>query len=77
MGEGCTCEHCEQVMQPYLDRTLTTEEHVEAEEHLASCSYCRKRYTFESELRVFVKKACCEEMPPELLEKLSSLRPTA
>jgi anti-sigma factor (TIGR02949 family) len=77
MGEGCTCEHCEQVMQPYLDRVLTSEEQASAEEHLASCSYCRKRYTFEEELRVLVKNACCEEMSPELKEKLSSLRPTA
>jgi predicted anti-sigma-YlaC factor YlaD len=38
MGEGCTCEHCEQVMQPYLDRVLTSEEQASAEEHLASCS---------------------------------------
>ena len=74
-GSGdCTCEHCEQVMQPYLDRVLTAEEQAQAEAHLAGCTYCGKRYRFESELRVYVKNACCEEMSPELKAKLASLR---
>ncbi len=51
MGE-CSCDHCEQLMQPYLDRVLTVDEQTEAESHLEGCSYCSARYTFESELRV-------------------------
>jgi anti-sigma factor (TIGR02949 family) len=77
MGGGfgeCSCEHCEEVMQPYMDRELTAEEHAEAEAHLDSCGYCRKRYEFESELRVYVKKVCQEEMSPELKAKLVALR---
>jgi anti-sigma factor (TIGR02949 family) len=70
----CTCEHCEQVMQPYLDRELTAEEQAEAEAHIAGCTYCRMRYRFESELRVVVKNACFEEMSPELKAKLAALR---
>jgi anti-sigma factor (TIGR02949 family) len=61
-------------MQPYLDRELTPEEHAEAEAHLAGCAYCGKRYRFESELRVYVKTACYEEMSPELKAKLVALR---
>ena len=72
MGE-CSCDHCEQLMQPYLDRVLTVDE-TEAESHLEGCSYCSARYTFESELRVVVKTACCEEMSPELKAKLVALR---
>lgn len=75
MGFGeCSCEHCEEVMQPYLDRELTPGEHAEAETHLAGCAYCAKRYSFESELRRYVKTACWEEMPPELKAKLAALR---
>ena len=70
----CTCEHCEELMQPYLDRVLTTDEHAEAETHLDGCTYCRTRYTFEAELRVYVKTACCEEMSPELKAKLVALK---
>ena len=70
----CTCEHCEELMQPYLDRALTSDEHVEAETHLDNCTYCRKRYTFEAEFRVYVKTACCEEMSPELKAKLVALK---
>lgn len=76
MGEhlDCGCEHCEEVMQPYVDRALTVEEHAEAEVHLASCSSCAARYRFEAQLRVYVKEACCEEMSPELKAKLRALR---
>ncbi len=68
------CDKCEEVMQPYLDRVLDDRERAEAEEHLAGCGYCRKRYKFEENLRVFMRLACSEEMPPELKAKLAALR---
>ena len=68
------CEKCEEAMQPYLDRTLDDDERAEAEAHLDSCGYCRKRYRFEESLRQFVRRVCSEEMPPELKQKLASLR---
>jgi mycothiol system anti-sigma-R factor len=68
------CEKCEEVMQPYLDRVLSEAEVHEAEGHLAGCPYCAKRYRFEESLRVFVRKCCDEQMPPELKQKLASLR---
>ena len=68
------CDKCEQMMQPYLDRYLTDGEIKEAEEHLAGCDYCRKRYRFEEELRQFVRQAVAEPMPPELKAKLRELR---
>ena len=70
------CERCEEVMQPFLDRQLTAEEQGTAEAHLSECAYCNERYTFENELRVLVKKACNEEMSPELKAKLASLKET-
>jgi anti-sigma factor RsiW len=76
MGEcgDCTCEHCEELMQPYVDRVLTADEQAEAEAHLEGCSYCARRYRFEEELRVFVREACCEDMSPALKAKLQALR---
>ncbi len=68
------CDKCEEMMQPYLDKVLSDEERAEAEAHLDGCAYCRKRYTFEVELRTFVRTAVVEEMPPELKLKLSDLR---
>ena len=46
----------------------------QAEGHLDNCSYCRKRYRFEEELRRFVRQAAVEEMPPDLKQKLADLR---
>lgn len=68
------CDKCEEVLQPYLDRDLSDAERAEAEEHLALCDYCRKRYRFEEALRRFVRQAATEEMAPELKMKLAELR---
>jgi mycothiol system anti-sigma-R factor len=69
-----TCDDCEEVMQPYLDRALSLEERQSVEQHLAQCPWCAKRYEFESELRGYVKIACSESMAPGLKEKLAALR---
>jgi anti-sigma factor RsiW len=68
------CVQCEEMLQPYLDRVLSDEERIEAEEHLNRCAYCAKRYRFEESLRQFVRQAGSEPMPAELKAKLSALR---
>ena len=68
------CSHCEEMMQPYMDRVLTDEERAEAESHLDECSYCRKRYRFEESLRLYVRLSCAEQMDPALKLKLAALR---
>lgn len=68
------CERCEELMQDFLDRTLTDREWKEAETHLASCEYCSRRYRFEETLRKYVRTTAAERMPPGLLGKLEELR---
>jgi anti-sigma factor RsiW len=68
------CEHCERMMQPYMDRVLSPEEQAEAEAHLAECEWCAKRYRFEEKLRQYVRVAGDEPMPAELKQKLAALR---
>jgi len=68
------CAHCEEMMQPYLDHTLSEEERIEAEHHLDGCDWCRRRYRFEESLRVYVRQVVTEPMPADLKAKLSSLR---
>ena len=68
------CVQCEEMLQPYLDRVLSEEERIEAEDHLNRCAYCAKRYRFEESLRQFVRQAGSEPMPPELKAKLRALR---
>jgi anti-sigma factor RsiW len=68
------CAHCEEVMQPYLDHTLSDEERRDAEMHLDECDWCRRRYKFEEELRRYVRQAVTEPMSAELKEKLAALR---
>ena len=68
------CERCEELLQDFLDRTLTDAEWQEAETHLAGCDYCRRRYRFEESLRRYVRTSSFERMPPGLMDKLSELR---
>ena len=68
------CEKCEEMLQPYLDRELTDAEMAEAERHLDTCGYCRRRYRFEERLRRYVRLAVREEMPVELKLRLQALR---
>jgi predicted anti-sigma-YlaC factor YlaD len=69
------CAHCEEMMQPYMDRVITDVERVVAETHHDECTYCRKRYNFDERLRQFVRQAVeHESMPVELKTKLASLR---
>jgi anti-sigma factor RsiW len=62
------------MMQPFLDGTLSEDEVHLAEEHLAKCSWCAKRFRFEERLRHYVRVAVSEPMPAELKAKLAALR---
>lgn len=73
MGAIDPCRHCEELLQPFLDRELTEAEQREAEAHLASCPPCSKAYRFEESLRGYVRKCCSEPAPPELREKLAAI----
>lgn len=73
MGAIDRCRHCEELLQPYLDRELTEEERLEAEAHLASCPPCSKAYRFEESLRRYVRRCCSEPVPPELWERLAAI----
>jgi anti-sigma factor (TIGR02949 family) len=68
------CAKCEEVLQPFLDRELSDAEVAQAESHLDECTYCRKRYRFEEQLRMYVRQAWAEDMPPDLKAKLAALR---
>jgi anti-sigma factor (TIGR02949 family) len=71
---GGNCEKCEELLQEFLDRTLTNDEWALAETHLDGCEYCRRRYRFEASLRRYVKLSAIERMPPGLMVKLEELR---
>ena len=68
------CDKCEEMMQPYLDGSLSDAEVAEAQKHLALCNWCAKRYHFEERLRRYVRVAVSEPMSPELKMKLAALR---
>ena len=74
MTERDPCERCEEMIQPYLDRDLQPAEVAEAERHLDTCVYYRRRYRFELSLRRYIRVTASERMPDGLKEKLAELR---
>jgi anti-sigma factor RsiW len=68
------CEKCEEMMQPFMDGTLSDDEVAEAQRHLDDCSWCAKRYHFEVRLRHYVRVAVTEPISAELKQKLAALR---
>jgi anti-sigma factor (TIGR02949 family) len=68
------CAKCEEMLQPYLDRDLAPDEVVQAERHLNTCEYCRRRYRFEVSLRRYIRVSASERMPDGLKAKLAELR---
>jgi anti-sigma factor (TIGR02949 family) len=68
------CEKCEELMQPFLDGTLSDEEVAAARRHLDRCSWCARRYHFEERLRHYVRVAVSEPMSVELKARLAALR---
>ena len=68
------CDKCEEMMQPYLDGTLSEFEVAEARVHLERCRWCAKRYRFEERLRHYVRVELSEAMSPELKARLVALR---
>ena len=67
-------DKCEEMMQPFLDGTLSDQEVAEAASHLEKCSWCKKRYHFEERLRHYVRVAVSEPMSADLKAKLAALR---
>jgi len=74
MSEIDPCEWCEEVLQPYLDRDLDATDVQKVKQHLAACSWCEKRFAFESDFRRLVRQAVIEPMDPALKAKLAALR---
>ena len=68
------CDKCEEMMQPFLDGTLSDHEVAKAQVHLDKCSWCARRYRFEERLRHYVRVAVTEPMSPELKARLAALR---
>jgi anti-sigma factor (TIGR02949 family) len=62
------------MLQPYLDRDLAPGEVAEAERHLSTCEYCRRRYRFEESLRRYIRISASERIPEGLRAKLAELR---
>ena len=68
------CEKCEEMMQPFLDGSLSPAEVAEASVISTAARWCAKRYRFEERLRHYVRVATSEPMSPALKAKLAALR---
>ena len=73
------CSKCEELLQPYVDRSLTEAERLTVQAHLVACSACARCYKLEEVLWKHVRDCCAEQATMEfasgeLKNKLSDLR---
>ncbi|MEA2646201.1 MAG: hypothetical protein QOE92_1284 [Chloroflexota bacterium] len=70
------CNQAMQRLHQYVDRELTEAEMTEVQLHLEDCPPCEKHFTVHASMKRLVhSKACPENAPQELLDRiLSNLR---
>lgn len=64
------CGDCASQLYVYIDEETSYLQRVLVRRHLKRCPPCEDAYTFEVELRRSIRKACCEEAPPDLSERI-------
>jgi mycothiol system anti-sigma-R factor len=68
------CEHVLKQIELYLDGELVSSMRVEIEEHLGDCDPCSGHAAFQRRLKEVLRSKCgCDQVPPELVERLRAL----
>lgn len=71
----CGCEKAKKSLEEYLHNELCIEETAEIREHLTNCSDCDSEAHIGQRLTEAVKRACRENAPEDLRERvLAELR---
>jgi mycothiol system anti-sigma-R factor len=70
------CKDAVKYLHQFLDKELLPDEIDIVQEHLDRCTNCRKRFSFQGEIKRLVRRSATQEAaPPNLKQRLSSLRP--
>jgi mycothiol system anti-sigma-R factor len=67
-----SCSEAVRQLWEYLDGTVEGEQREAIEEHLAFCRRCCGEVEFAEELRGFLARSGADEVPPEVLARLSA-----
>ena len=67
------CEKAVHAVYEYLDGEMEATERVLVTEHLRRCRGCADAVEFERVFLTKIRKACPEEPPPTLIEKVRAL----
>ncbi len=68
------CERVLKEIELYLDGELVGAVRLEVERHLGSCDPCSGHADFQLKLKKLLRSKCgCDEVPPEILERVRSL----
>jgi len=69
-------DDCRKVLEQvelYLDGELEAAVRLEIDEHLEACGPCMDRSEFQRSLKELIRAKCgCDELPPQVLERLRS-----
>lgn len=72
-GEGpCSCAEARAQLDAYLDKECDQALYERLARHVATCDHCQRIADAEVHLRDIVSKACAEQAPRELKERVLS-----
>lgn len=67
------CRKVLEQVERYLDGELEAAARLEIDEHLEACGPCMDRSEFQRSLKELIRAKCgCDELPPQVLERLRS-----
>jgi mycothiol system anti-sigma-R factor len=68
------CPDCQEKLDRYVDRELSSSEVLQVQLHLEGCPDCSDQYEFQAHFKRLIKRSCdCETAPPAFREKLRQL----
>jgi mycothiol system anti-sigma-R factor len=67
-----SCSEAVKQLWEYLDGTIEADQRAAIEEHLSFCRRCCGEVEFARELRSFLARSAHDQVPPEVLARLSA-----
>ncbi len=64
------CYELREVLYRYMDGELRVWRRVQVRTHLENCPECEGEHTFQIEMRSCLQRACCEDVPEGLAERI-------
>ncbi len=67
------CTDALQAMYSFIDGEMPVEQVAVVRQHIEGCVDCFEAFDFEAELKLMIRRKCCDQPPAELRERVARL----